>query len=92
MREKARDALRGIKHRVITLLNREEMDFLDKLGKDALFSTGRKLSYNEILRGLIDFSREIGLSGEKIDSEDALKKKILQQIIYYTHQNRQQAH
>ncbi len=81
MREKAKNAFREIKHRVITLLDREELDFLDKLGKDALFSTGHKLSYNEILRGLIDFSREIGLSGDAIDSGDALKEKILQQIV-----------
>lgn len=26
--------------RVIALLNREEIDFLDKLGKDTLFSSG----------------------------------------------------
>jgi hypothetical protein len=64
-------------HRVITTLGRQEMDFLDKLGKDALFSTGHKLSYNEILRGLIDFAMETGISGEDIDSSDTLKKKFL---------------
>jgi len=73
--------MKSILHRVITMLNREEMDFLDKLGKDALFSTGHKLSYNEILRALIDFSKEIGLSGEKVASRDALKQRILQQIV-----------
>lgn len=66
------------KHRVIAMLDREELDFMDKLGKDALFSTGHKLSYNDIIRGLIDFSREIGLSGTTIDSQNALKEKILQ--------------
>ncbi|MDD5246852.1 MAG: hypothetical protein PHS09_05635 [Candidatus Omnitrophica bacterium] len=69
-----------IKHRVITMLDRKELDFLDKLGKDALFSTGHKLSYNEILRGLIEFSIEIGLSGEKVDSERAFKDKLLSRI------------
>lgn len=69
----------NIKHRVITMLDRQELDFLDKLGKDALFSTGHKLSYNEILRGLIDFSIQIGLSADNVDSEKALKEKILQQ-------------
>ena len=48
-------------HRVITALGREEMDFLDKIGKDALFTTGHKLSYNEILRALIDFAMEAGI-------------------------------
>jgi hypothetical protein len=67
-------------HRVITMLERQEMDFLDKLGKDALFSTGHKLSYNEILKGLIDVAMETGISGEKVDSLDTFKQKLLQQI------------
>ncbi len=65
-------------HRVITMLDREELEFLDKLGKDSLFTTGHKLSYNEILKGLIDFAMEIGLSAEKIDSLKALKERISQ--------------
>ncbi|MDD5561486.1 MAG: hypothetical protein PHT50_05095 [Candidatus Omnitrophica bacterium] len=68
-------------HRVITMLGRQEMDYLDKLGKDALFSTGRKLSYNDILRGLIDFAMEAGISGEKIDSARSLKEKLLHQLV-----------
>ncbi len=68
------------KHRVIAMLDREELDFMDKLGKDALFSTGHKLSYNDIIRGLIDFSKEIGLSGSKVGSEKALKERILQKV------------
>ena len=67
-------------HRVITMLGRQEIDFLDKLGKDALFSTGHKLSYNDILRGLIDFAMKINISGEKIDSAKALKARLLQEL------------
>ena len=67
-------------HRVITMLNREELDFLDKLGKDALFTTGHKLSHNEILKGLIDFAIELGLSGERIDSFRTLKEKMLERM------------
>jgi len=67
-------------HRVITMLNREELEFLDKLGKDSLFSTGHKLTYNEILKGLIDTAMEMKLSGEKVDSFVALKERILQEI------------
>jgi len=66
-------------HRVITMLGREEIDFLDKVGKDALFSTGHKLSYNEILRGLIDFAMEAGISGDNVDSPDALKTRLMDQ-------------
>ena len=67
-------------HRVITMLDRQEIDFLDKLGKDALFSTGHKLTYNEILKGLIDFIMEQGFSGDEIDSLEALKKKLLYEL------------
>jgi len=67
-------------HRVITMLGRPEIDFLDKLGKDALFSTGHKLSYNDILRGLIDFAMEAGISGDHIDSAKSLKANLLQQL------------
>jgi hypothetical protein len=70
-----------MKHRVITLLDREELDFLDKLGKDAMFSTGHKLSYNEILRGLIDFGISIGLTGSNVDSKDTLKEEILHRAL-----------
>ena len=66
-----------ITHRVITMLGRSEIEFLDKLGKDALFTTGHKLSYNEILRGLIDFAMAMRISGEKIDSAEGLKRMLL---------------
>ncbi len=69
-----------VTHRVITMLGRQEMDFLDKLGKDALFTTGRKLSYNDILKALIDFAMESGISGEKIDSAAAFKEKLSSQL------------
>ena len=72
--------LKILSHRVITMLTREELDFLDKLGKDALFSTGHKLSYNEILKGLIDFAMEIGLKGENIDSLNTLKEKLIENM------------
>ena len=67
-------------HRVITMLNRGEVDFLDKIGKDALFSTGHKLSYNEILRALIDFAMEAGVSGKKVDSAERLKEELVQKL------------
>ena len=69
-----------IKHRVIAMLDREELQILDKIGKDALFSTGHKLSYNEIPKGLIDFAMEMGLSGEKIDSITSLKQRLFQDL------------
>ena len=65
-------------HRVITMLTREQLDFLDKLGKDSLFATGHKMSHVEILQGLIDMMMEMGLANEKIDSVKTLKAKIME--------------
>ena len=67
-------------HRVITILERNEVEFLDKLGKDSLFSTGHKLSYNEILKGLIDVAMQSGVSADKVSSLDEFKHKVLNQI------------
>lgn len=69
-----------VTHRVITMLGRQEMDYLDKIGKDALFTTGHKLSYSDILRGLIDFAMEAGISGESIDSVKSFKDRLIRQI------------
>jgi len=65
-----------IYHRVIAMFDRRQVDFLDKLGKDALFTTKHKLSHNDILKALIDFAIEINLSAEGVKSEQELKEKI----------------
>jgi hypothetical protein len=68
------------RHRVITMLERKEVEFLDKLNKDAMFSTGHRFAYSEILKGLVDLAMETGVSGEKVSSTEAFKEKLLQQI------------
>jgi hypothetical protein len=64
--------------RVVTFLNRDEVDFLDKLGKDALFSTGLKLSRTKLIAWLIDFMKKLSVNGENIKSEEDLENKILE--------------
>ena len=63
-------------HRVVTLLNREEVDFLDKLSKDALFSMGVKLSRTQILRALVEAAKTLNLETQDINSEEALIRKL----------------
>jgi hypothetical protein len=65
-----------ITHRVIAMLDRRQMEFLDKLGKDAMFTARHKLSYNNIIRALIDFAIDINLNAEGIKSEQELKERI----------------
>ena len=88
---KEQSSLQFMTHRVITMLDRKQIEFLDKLGKDALFSTGRKLSYSEALRWLIELAMEIGLSGEKIDSVKAFKEKFLLKCKEYLSAKEKQA-
>ena len=62
--------------RVVTFLNRDEVDFLDKLGKDALFSTGLKLSRAKLIAWFIDFIEGLKINGKGIKSENDLEKRI----------------
>jgi len=62
--------------RVVTFLNRREMDFLDKLGKDALFSTGLKLSRSKLIAWLVDFMKELHINGQGLKSEKDLESRI----------------
>jgi len=64
-------------HRVIALLNREQVDFLDELGKDALFSTGAKLSRTKIIYAMVNALRSLGITGEGVRTKDELEQKIV---------------
>jgi hypothetical protein len=76
MRQKATHDDKDL-HRVITLLNREQIDFLDKIGKDALFSSGIKLSRTKIISAMIDAFRSSGISGQGIRSKQEFQEKLL---------------
>ena len=63
--------------RVVTFLNREEVDFLDKLGKDALFSTGLKLSRAKLISWLVDFMHKLHVDGKNVKSKKDLENRII---------------
>ena len=69
-----------LKHRVVAFLDREEMDYLDKLGKDALFSTGSKLPRTKIILALVDLIKKLNINGEGIRTEEDIIQKILNSI------------
>lgn len=69
-----------LRHRVITFLDRDEMDYLDKLGKDALFSTGTKLPRTKIILAMVDLIKKLNINGEGIRSENDLIQKIISTI------------
>ena len=67
-------------HRVVTLLSREQIDFLDKISKEALFSTGLKLSRVKIISAFVNALRELGIRGEGVSSERELGQRIIDKI------------
>jgi hypothetical protein len=73
-----------MEQRVVTFLNRDEVDFLDKLGKDALFSTGTKLSRAKLIAWLVDFLEKLRLNGNGIRSEKDLEHKIVSALVHIT--------
>ena len=72
-------------HRVIALLNREQVDFLDEIGKDALFSTGAKLSRTKIIYAMVNALRSLGLTGQGVRSKEELEQKIVKASFDQSH-------
>jgi len=69
------------KIRTVTFLSREQIDFLDALGKDALFSQGIKLSRVKILSELVDLLMELKIDIKELDlKKENLTKRILRII------------
>ena len=67
-------------HRVIACLNRKQVDFLDRIGKDAQFSSGMKLSRNQILAAMVNALQRLNLTGEGIQTADQFEQRILDAI------------
>ena len=67
-------------HRVVTFLDRAQVDYLDKLGKDALFSTGVKFPRTRVISALIDLLRKSNVSGEGLRSDQDLEDRLLKRL------------
>ena len=63
--------------RVIALLNREDVDYLDRIGKDSLFTTGAKLSRIKIIRAMVEAMKKLDIKGSGVGSETDLRQEIL---------------
>lgn len=66
--------------RVVTFLNRDEVDFLDKLGKDALFTAGSKLSRAKLIAWLVDFLKGLNVTGDNLRSEEDLEHRVMEAL------------
>ena len=68
-------------HRVIALLNREQVDYLDRLGKDAQFSSGSKLSRTEIIAAMVNALKRLNLTGNGVATADQFEQRIVDAIM-----------
>jgi len=63
--------------RLVAMISRAEMDFLDKIGKDAMFSTGKKLSHTDVISAIIDAVASLEANGRNIHSKQELRERFL---------------
>lgn len=69
------------KLRTVTFLSREQIDFLDKLGKDALFYQSIKLSRAQTLSELVNLLMDLGVNIKNLDlNEETLAQGLLRII------------
>ena len=71
------DAFNSHSHRVIASLNRQQVDFLDKIGKDAQFSTGFKLSRTQIIAAMVNALRRLHLTGAGVTTAEQFEQRIV---------------
>lgn len=67
-------------HRVVTFLDRTQVDYLDKLGKDALFSTGVKFPRTRVISALIDLLEKANVSGDGLKSDRDLEERLVKKL------------
>ena len=67
-------------HRVVTFLDRQQLDYLDKLGKDALFSTGVKFPRTRVISALINLLQKASVTGEGLRTDQDLQERLLKKL------------
>jgi len=78
--DKKTDTRQRPMHRVIALFDREQLDFLDKLSKDALFTTGKKLPRTKILSAMINVLQTLNIDARDMKTSQELKERILKAL------------
>lgn len=68
-------------HRVIASLNRDQVDYLDKIGKDAQFSSGVKLSRTQVLAAMVNAMKRLSLTGEGVTTAKQFEERIIDAML-----------
>ncbi|MBN2121273.1 MAG: hypothetical protein JW734_09515 [Candidatus Omnitrophica bacterium] len=58
-----------ILYKIVSFIDREELDFLDKIIKDIYFKTRRKIPRSEIIREIIHISKDLAQYRKEIIHE-----------------------
>ena len=66
--------------RVVTFLTREEIDFLDKLEKDAIFSSGKYISRSQIIQDLAELLARTEMNAVGVKDDQELKERMIEAI------------
>lgn len=75
--QRSNDGINSPAHRVIASLNRQQVDYLDKIGKDAQFSSGSKLSRNQILSAMVNALKRLNLTGNGVATAEQFEQRIV---------------
>ncbi len=67
-------------HRVVTFLNRQELEFLDKMERDMMFSGSAHISRSKILEDLVDVLSRTQISAVGIKDNQELETRIIAAI------------
>ena len=66
--------------RIIALLTRAEMEFLEKLSLDSLFSTGKKLTRVDIISAFVSAMMALDISAKDVKNKKQLIDKIVKAV------------
>ena len=69
-----------VTHRVVTFLTRQELEFLDKLERDMMFSTGMHIPRSKIIEDMVDILRQTQMDATDIKDNQQLEHKIIEAI------------
>ena len=69
-----------ITHRVVTFLTREELEFLDKLERDMMFSTGTHIPRSKIIEDMVEILRQTQMNANGIKDNQQLEQKMIEAI------------
>jgi len=68
------------RHRVVTFLTREELEFMDKLNKDAMFSTGKHISRAQVLQDLAELLSRTDMDAKSLKNDADLEQRMMEAI------------